>query len=73
LRFPLFILANKGGNIAENQGIKTQQDEHCIEAKMNPRPEFMAPHYNGSEKLKSKLAIIAGEILTLLGGETRAA
>ncbi len=52
---------------------KTQQDEQPkspmpaqhqpkpgIEAEMSPRPEFIAPNYKGSEKLKDKTAIITG-------------
>lgn len=31
-----------------------------IEAKMNPEPEFLAPNYRGSEKLKGQVAIITG-------------
>jgi NAD(P)-dependent dehydrogenase (short-subunit alcohol dehydrogenase family) len=59
--------------MTENQGTKTQQDEQPkspmpeqhqpkpgIEAKMEPRPEFLAPNYKGSEKLKDKVAIITG-------------
>ena len=59
--------------MTENQGAKTQQDEQPkspmpeqqqskpgIEAEMNPRPEFLAPHYKGAEKLKDKVAIITG-------------
>jgi len=59
--------------MAENHGTKTQQDEQPkgpmpeqqqpkpgIEAKMDPRPEFVAPKYKGSEKLKDKVAIITG-------------
>jgi len=73
LRFSLFILTIKGGSMTENQGAKTQQDEQPkspmpeqqqskpgIEAEMNPRPEFLAPHYKGAEKLKDKVAIITG-------------
>ena len=31
-----------------------------IEAEMTPRPEYLAPNYKGSEKLKGKSAIITG-------------
>lgn len=31
-----------------------------IEAKMNPKPEFLAPLYKGADKLKDKVAIITG-------------
>jgi NAD(P)-dependent dehydrogenase (short-subunit alcohol dehydrogenase family) len=36
------------------------QPKPGIEAKMTPRPEFLAPNYKGSEKLKDKVAIITG-------------
>src|SRR4051812_41517927 len=31
-----------------------------IEAEIEPRPQFLAPDYKGSEKLKDKIAIITG-------------
>lgn len=31
-----------------------------IEKKVTPRPQYLAPHYKGSEKLKGKAAIITG-------------
>lgn len=56
-----------------SKAAKTQQDEQPkgpmpeqqqpkpgIEAEMKPRPEFLAPHYKGAEKLKDKVAIITG-------------
>ncbi|HVE60100.1 MAG TPA: SDR family oxidoreductase [Pyrinomonadaceae bacterium] len=59
--------------MSENQAAKTQQDEQPkspmpeqqqskpgIEAEMEPRPEFLAPHYKGAEKLQGKVAIITG-------------
>jgi len=36
------------------------QPKPGIEAKMKPRPNFLAPNYKGSEKLKDKVAIITG-------------
>lgn len=36
------------------------QQKPGIEAKMKPRPEFLAPLYKGSEKLKGKVALITG-------------
>jgi NAD(P)-dependent dehydrogenase (short-subunit alcohol dehydrogenase family) len=61
----------KGGNMAEST--KPQQEEQPkspmpaqhqprpgIEAEMTPRPEFLAPNYKGSEKLKDKVALITG-------------
>lgn len=37
-----------------------EQPRPGIEAKMSPRPEFLAPNYKGSEKLKDKVALITG-------------
>jgi NAD(P)-dependent dehydrogenase (short-subunit alcohol dehydrogenase family) len=37
-----------------------KQPRPGIEAKMTPRPEFIAPHYKGAEKLQDKAAIITG-------------
>ena len=31
-----------------------------IEAKLEPRPRYKAPHYKGAEKLKDKVALITG-------------
>jgi NAD(P)-dependent dehydrogenase (short-subunit alcohol dehydrogenase family) len=41
---------------------KPQQQSHQPgdEYKMNPEPEYIKPHYIGSEKLKDKVAIITG-------------
>jgi NAD(P)-dependent dehydrogenase (short-subunit alcohol dehydrogenase family) len=36
------------------------QEKPGIESKMEPRPEFIAPHYKGSEKLLDKIALITG-------------
>jgi NAD(P)-dependent dehydrogenase (short-subunit alcohol dehydrogenase family) len=36
------------------------QPKPGIEAEMTPRPEFIAPNYKGSEKLKEKVALITG-------------
>src|SRR4051812_27335422 len=36
------------------------QERPGIEAKMTPRPEFIAPKYKGSGKLQDKAAIITG-------------
>jgi NAD(P)-dependent dehydrogenase (short-subunit alcohol dehydrogenase family) len=71
--FPSFILSNKGGEMAQKQGTKTQQEKEPkgpmpaqhqakpgIEAEMTPRPEFLAPDYKGSGKLKDKAALITG-------------
>lgn len=37
-----------------------KQPRPGIEAEMTPRPEYLAPNYKGSEKLKGKVAIITG-------------
>lgn len=37
-----------------------EQPRPGIEAEMTPRPEYLAPNYKGSEKLKGKAAIITG-------------
>ena len=39
---------------------KQSQKRPGIEAKMKPQPEFLAPNYKGSEKLKDKAALITG-------------
>lgn len=39
---------------------KQDQKRPGIEAKMKPQPEFLAPEYKGSEKLKNKSALITG-------------
>jgi NAD(P)-dependent dehydrogenase (short-subunit alcohol dehydrogenase family) len=37
-----------------------KQPRPGLEAEMDPKPEFLAPHYNGSGKLQDKAAIITG-------------
>ena len=39
---------------------KQQQPKPGIEAKMEPRPKYEAPHYRGSGKLEGKVALITG-------------
>ena len=36
------------------------QPKPGIEAKMDPRPNYLAPHYKGADKLKGKVALITG-------------
>lgn len=36
------------------------QPKPGIEAKLDPRPRYKAPHYKGAEKLKDKVALITG-------------
>lgn len=37
-----------------------EQDRPGIESEIEPRPQFLAPDYKGSEKLKDKVALITG-------------
>lgn len=37
-----------------------EQDRPGIEKEIDPRPQFLAPYYKGSEKLKDKVALITG-------------
>ena len=39
---------------------KQHQDFPGIEAKLNPRPQYLAPLYKGADKLKGKVALISG-------------
>ncbi len=36
------------------------QNRPGIEAKMTPKPEYLAPNYKGAEKLQDKVALITG-------------
>ncbi|HYX29271.1 MAG TPA: SDR family oxidoreductase [Pyrinomonadaceae bacterium] len=36
------------------------QQKPGIESKMKPRPNYLAPHYKGADKLKGKVALITG-------------
>lgn len=36
------------------------QDKPGVEAELDPRPKYMAPHYRGSGKLEDKVALITG-------------
>src|SRR5919106_3824517 len=36
------------------------QPKPGVEAELKPRPNYLAPHYKGSEKLKDKVALITG-------------
>jgi NAD(P)-dependent dehydrogenase (short-subunit alcohol dehydrogenase family) len=44
----------------ENPLPKQHQDKPGIEAKLQPRPNYKAPHYRGSGKLEDMVAIITG-------------
>lgn len=37
-----------------------KQERPGVEARIEPPPQFLAPHYKGSEKLKDKIALITG-------------
>src|SRR5688500_2096548 len=37
-----------------------EQGRPGLESKVEPRPQFLAPNYRGSEKLKGKVALITG-------------
>src|SRR3982750_954415 len=48
------------GSKPKNPLPEQHQPRPGIEAEMDPRPQFLAPNYKGSEKLKDKAAIITG-------------
>ncbi|HTH52119.1 MAG TPA: SDR family oxidoreductase [Pyrinomonadaceae bacterium] len=50
----------KGGDRPQNPMPEQEQPRPGIEAKMDPRPQFLAPGYKGSGKLEGKAAIITG-------------
>lgn len=39
---------------------KQNQDRPGLESRIDPRPQFLAPNYRGSKKLKGKVALITG-------------
>ena len=39
---------------------QTQEVQPGRESQMTPRPEYQAPEYRGSDKLKDKVALITG-------------
>src|SRR5215831_9145551 len=39
---------------------RQHQKKPGLEEKMKPRPNFLAPHYRGAEKLAGKVALITG-------------
>src|SRR2546423_1611767 len=39
---------------------KQHQDFPGIEARVHPRPQYLAPLYKGADKLKGKVALISG-------------
>jgi len=48
------------GDKPESPMPKQEQARPGIESKIDPRPQFLAPNYKGSEKLKDKVALITG-------------
>jgi len=52
--------AEQKGDRPENPMPKQHQERPGIESKMEPRPQFLAPGYKGSEKLAGKVALITG-------------
>jgi len=51
---------SQGGKRPKNPLPSQEQSRPGIESKIEPRPQFLAPDYKGSEKLKDKVAIITG-------------
>ena len=52
--------AEQKGDRPENPMPAQKQDRPGIESEIEPRPQFLAPDYKGSEKLAGKVAIITG-------------
>jgi NAD(P)-dependent dehydrogenase (short-subunit alcohol dehydrogenase family) len=52
--------AEQKGDRPENPMPQQHQDRPGIESVMEPRPQFLAPGYKGSEKLAGKVALITG-------------
>jgi NAD(P)-dependent dehydrogenase (short-subunit alcohol dehydrogenase family) len=52
--------AEQKGDRPENPMPMQHQDRPGIESVMEPRPQFLAPGYRGSEKLAGKVALITG-------------
>lgn len=48
------------GDRPENPMPGQEQSRPGIESEIDPRPQFLAPDYKGSEKLKGKVALITG-------------
>jgi NAD(P)-dependent dehydrogenase (short-subunit alcohol dehydrogenase family) len=53
------LMAQKGSR-PKNPLPKQKQRRPGIESKIDPRPQFLAPDYKGSGKLKGKVALITG-------------
>jgi NAD(P)-dependent dehydrogenase (short-subunit alcohol dehydrogenase family) len=52
--------AEQEGARPENPMPEQHQPRPGIEGEMDPRPQFLAPDYKGSEKLKGKAALVTG-------------
>jgi NAD(P)-dependent dehydrogenase (short-subunit alcohol dehydrogenase family) len=52
--------AEQKGERPENPLPAQKQERPGIESEIEPRPQFYAPEYKGSEKLKGKVALITG-------------
>jgi NAD(P)-dependent dehydrogenase (short-subunit alcohol dehydrogenase family) len=52
--------AEQEGAKPENPMPEQHQERPGIESEMDPRPQFLAPDYKGSEKLKGKAALVTG-------------
>src|SRR5688572_1071042 len=52
--------AEQKGERPENPMPEQHQERPGIESRIEPRPQFLAPDYKGSEKLSGKVALITG-------------
>jgi len=52
--------AEQKGHRPENPLPEQHQDRPGIESEVEPRPQFLAPNYKGSQKLNGKVALITG-------------
>ena len=52
--------AEQKGERPKNPLPEQKQERPGIESKMEPRPQFFAPNYKGSQKLNGKVALITG-------------
>ena len=53
-------LNNSGDDHPKSPMPPQHQARPGIESKINPRPEFLAPNYQGADKLKDRVALITG-------------
>jgi len=52
--------APAGGKLPKSPFPPQHQDKPGLESKLRPKPQFLAPNYQGSGKLKDKVAIVTG-------------